>query len=300
MDGAAARPGRRTGAPPRGQVENWLIFRWFGTASVGTLTAFLLLSLILAFTLGLRLRSSPSARTRPSSLEQSQEGLVVSAVMMLVGLLIGFTFSLALERFEQRRMLVISEANAIGTSYLRSQLLDEPDRTRLSKLLIAYTDNRIDLAGAAPDKRGLLAQNDRLLTQIWAALAAALETPRGQALVTPLTLTFNELIDLDSERKVARTTSVPATVMIMLYIFLVVTAAVVGFVLTGKRQRIMALVMFVLLTLAIGIIVDLNRPTSGSIVESQQPMLMVKQMMAQPRAAFDQFKPPSRGGGQPL
>ena len=207
-----------------------------------------------------------------------------------MGLLLGFTFSLALDRYEQRRMLVITEANAIGTSYLRAQLLDEPDRTRLSNLLIAYTDNRVELATAASDKKPLLEKNDWLLTHIWAAVSAALDTPKGRAISTPLTLTFNELIDLDTERKVARTTSIPLSVLATLYVFLIVTAVVVGFVLSGARQRYIALVMILLLTLEIGIIVDLNRPTSGSIRKSQEPVLMAKKLLSQPRSDFDQFK----------
>jgi hypothetical protein len=140
-----------------------------------------------------------------------------------------------------------------------------------------------------------LRKNDQLLTQIWAAVSAALDTPRGKAISTPLIFTFNELIDHDSERKVARITGLPSLVLVMLYVFLVVTAAVVGFVLSGTRQRVMAVIMLVLLALAITIIADLNRPTSGTILESQQPMLMTRKLMAQRRTDFDQFKQPTAG-----
>jgi hypothetical protein len=259
-------------------------------ANILAITVGTLLALLAAFALGSWVHSRSFGAEKTTSLEQSQVGLVVSGILVVLGLLLGFTFSLALDRFEQRRMLVITEANAISTSYLRAQLLDEPDRTRLSNLLIAYTDNRVNLATAASDKRPLLEQNDRLLTQIWAGVAAALDTPKGRAISTPLTLTFNELIDLDTERKVARTANIPGLVFATLYVFLVVTAVVVGFVLSGKRQRYLALVMILLLTLGISTIVDLNRPTSGWIRESQEPMLMTKKLLSQPRSDFDQFK----------
>jgi len=278
------------GAALNGRFGGSKSIRWLMQANILAITVGTLLALLAAFALGSWVHSRSFGAEKTTSLEQSQVGLVVSGILVVLGLLLGFTFSLALDRFEQRRMLVITEANAISTSYLRAQLLDEPDRTRLSNLLIAYTDNRVNLATAASDKRPLLEQNDRLLTQIWAAVAAALDTPKGRAISTPLTLTFNELIDLDTERKVARTANIPGLVFATLYVFLVVTAVVVGFVLSGKRQRYLALVMILLLTLGISTIVDLNRPTSGWIRESQEPMLMTKKLLSQPRSDFDQFK----------
>ena len=118
-------------------------------ANILAITVGTLLALLAAFALGSWVHSRSFGAEKTTSLEQSQVGLVVSGILVVLGLLLGFTFSLALDRFEQRRMLVITEANAISTSYLRAQLLDEPDRTRLSNLLIAYTDNRVNLATAA-------------------------------------------------------------------------------------------------------------------------------------------------------
>ena len=74
-----------------------------------------------------------------------QEGYLVGSMLGILALLMAFSFSMALDRYEERRHLVIQEANAIGTAYLRAQLLDEPYRTRLSRLLVDYTDNRIAL-----------------------------------------------------------------------------------------------------------------------------------------------------------
>ena len=105
------------------------------------------------------------------------EGYVVSAVLGLLALLMGFTFSLAVDRFETRRTLVLEEANAIGTTYLRAQLLEQPHRERISQLLVNYTDNRIALAKAPPDRVApLLAANDRMLSDLWAATASAVRT----------------------------------------------------------------------------------------------------------------------------
>ena len=77
--------------------------------------------------------------------DHNQEGYLVGSLLGFLALLMAFSFSMALDRYEERRHLVIQEANAIGTAYLRTQLLDEPHRGRLSGLLVAYTDNRIAL-----------------------------------------------------------------------------------------------------------------------------------------------------------
>ena len=104
---------------------------------------------------------------------EGQEGYVISAVLGLLALLLGFTFSLAVDRYEIRRALVLQEANALGEAYLRSQLLPEPHRGRMSALLTTYADNRLSLAKAGAHKNSeLLARNDALVTEIWAETVA--------------------------------------------------------------------------------------------------------------------------------
>lgn len=224
----------------------------------------------------------------------SQEGYLVGSLLGVLALLMAFSFSMALDRYEERRHLVIQEANAIGTSYLRAQLLDEPHRTRLSQLLVEYTDNRVALGtGRHAGLQRQLAINDQLLTDIWAAVAAARDSAASHGISTPVLMTFNEVIDLDTERKVARDVRVPAPVMLLLYGFLLLTAAVLGFVLEERRARLGAFVLFLLLALYVSIISDLNRPTSGNIQESQEAMLMLQRSLHdQPPQVFDRFALP--------
>ena len=223
--------------------------------------------------------------------QQTEQGYLVSGTLLLLGLLMAFTLSVSLDRFEHRRLLVVSEANAIGTAYLRSQILDEPHRERLSRLLVAYTDNRIRLGGGGGDRAFLLARNDRLLTHIWAAVTAATPSATEKGITTPFLNTFNEVIDLDTERKVARQAKVPEAVLVTLYIFLIATAGVLGNVLGGTFQRLTGVFLLMLLTLTTGVIVDLNRPISGWIRESQQPLVMLQaSLLREPRTAFDRFR----------
>ena len=267
---------------------------WLSSLSLTGVILFVLISLMLASLAGYAIRQVEQRRAarREEAVEHSQESYLVGSMLGLLALLLAFSFSMALNRYEERRHLVVQEANAIGTAYLRAQILDEPHRSRLSGLLVEYTDNRIELASASPGRgKPLLARNDRLLTDIWAAVAASRESALRHGMTTALLMTYNEVIDLDTERKVARQIRVPATVMMLLYGFLIMTALVLGYVLEERRGRMGAGVLFLILSLYIGIISDLSRPAAGSILESQEPMLMLRQSMkSQPPAAFDRYR----------
>ena len=240
-------------------------------------------------------RSGPGMQESGESV--AQEGYLLGAALGLLGLLLAFTFGMVLNRYEARRTLATQEANAIGTSYLRAQLLDEPHRSRLSGLLVAYTENRIKLAGDADDAR-YLAANDRLLTEIWSAVAAARESALAHGLSTAVLMTYNEVIDLDTERKLAWNLRTPAEVLLLLLVYLAVTAVVVGHSVDGPRGRRSALVLFALIALSITVMADLNRPMSGRERESQQAMrMLLASLKAQPPAAFDKFRAPQSASG---
>lgn len=275
-----------------GWLTDWLA----GLSLVGVVLT-MLVSMLIAALAGhavhqLQLRW---ARGREEA-ERSQESYLVGGMLGLLALLLAFSFSMALDRYEERRHLVVQEANAIGTAYLRAQLLDEPHRSRLSHLLLVYTDNRIALGTGKPDElAGKLAVNDRLLTDLWAAVTAARDSANAHGITTAILMTFNEVIDLDTERKVARQVRVPTPVLLLLYGFIILTAATLGYVLEERRAKIGTCVLFVLLSLYVSIIADLNRPVSGSIRESQEPMLMLRQsLITQPPEVFDRFNKPPR------
>lgn len=269
------------------------LFDWMSRSSQTGVAMIVLASMLLAAFAGhairqLRRRLSPERKKS----EHSQESYLVGSMLGLLALLLAFSFNMAVNRYEERRQLVVEEANAIGTSYLRAQLLDEPHRGRLSQLLIHYTDNRIALSnGDRQELPRMLAVNDRLLTEIWVAVTAARDSANAHGIAVPILATFNEVIDLDTKRKVAREVRVPEPILMLLYGFLTMTAAVLGFVLEERRAWFGAVMLFLLLSLYVSIITDLNRPASGNIQESQEPMLMLRQSLkAQPPPVFDRLR----------
>src|SRR6476660_4774895 len=153
-------------------VSGWLSDLAVVAIGIGTLSGLLIAAGAAPLIRMFQNRRSPK-KVRESGESVAQEGYLFGSLLGLLGLLLAFSFGMVLSRYEARRELVTTEANAIGTAYLRAQLLDEPHRSRLSQLLIAYTGNRIELADGGGESPPLLARNDQLLIDIWAAIRAS-------------------------------------------------------------------------------------------------------------------------------
>jgi hypothetical protein len=220
-----------------------------------------------------------------------QEGYITSAVLGLLALMMGFTFALAVNRYETRRVLVISEANAIGTAYLRAQLLTEPHRTRISALLKDYTDHRIAFATVKrAQAQTMVAENDQLLTDLWTATVAAFPTIKGMPLSNSFIDSVNRVIDLHEERKSSRLAKVPTEVFAVLFVYIIVTSGALGYTTSGAAGLSEAAVLLGLILMSIMLTVDIDRPTGGNIVENQAPMLRLQASMANtPRSVYDRW-----------
>lgn len=269
----------------------WLAFQqWLSAAPLPLIAVALFLGMMLAAGIGAGLRLWREWRHEEK--EEGQEGYIVSAVLGLLALLMGFTFSLAVDRFEARRVLVLEEANAIGTTYLRAQLLSEPHRARMSDILIRYTENRILLAKADPrDRAPLMRTNNQLVTDMWTATSAAFPSIQGLDFSSAYLDSVNHVIDLDASRKTARMARVPAGVFLVLFVYLFTTAAVLGYVLQGVRGRMAASFLLGLLTLSLLLILDIDRPLGGGVGESQGPMEALRDTLrSQPASVFDRWR----------
>jgi membrane protease YdiL (CAAX protease family) len=252
----------------------------------------LVIAMLVASLLGEWLgRRSRGKKRKDDDDEGGNEGYIVSATLGLLALLMGFTFSLAVDRFETRRALVLEEANAIGTTYLRSQMLEPVDRARISKMLVDYTDNRLALAKAPPDQiPPLLAKNDQLLTDLWTATLAAWPSIKGLDFSSSYLETMNNMIDLDSSRKAARLVRVPSTVFFVLFVYVITSAGVLGYAGANKEGRGATTFLFLLLAISLMLTLDIDRPTSGRVKESQAPMERLRDTLrSQPPEVFDRM-----------
>ncbi|HWU56440.1 MAG TPA: hypothetical protein VN175_13115 [Rhizomicrobium sp.] len=276
-----------------------MIIAWLNTAPIPLLGLILLVIMFCGAHLGRRFydseerpKTDKEGGPRSESDKDGGENYSVSAILGLLALLTGFTFSLAIDRFETRRELVLEHANAIGTAYLRVQLLPEPHRTRLSGLIVEYTDNIVALANAPPDKTApLLAKDDDIVTQLWAATAAGYDSVQDKPFSGVFMAAINSLIDNDGARRAARVARIPTEVFVVLLIYLFGAATVLGYMLKSHAGRIAGIFLIILFTLSLLLILDIDRPTTGTIRESQRPMEDLRASLKnQPPAVFDRWR----------
>ena len=212
---------------------------------------------------------------------RSQIGTIQAAILGLLALLLGFTFSMAMSRYEARRQLVVDEANAIGTTYLRGQLLPEPQHEEIVDLLRRYIQVRLDFYAADTDTKKLEAANqatNKLQLQLW-SIAAALGAKEPRAVTVGLFLqSLNEVIDLHNKRLHELENHVPEIILFLLYFVALVATGLIGYGcgLGGVRNFFVTVVSSILIAAVIIVIIDLDRPVHGLIQVSQQRMLELR------------------------
>lgn len=223
---------------------------------------------------------------------EANDGFTMTSVLGLLALLIAFSFSLSLQRYDARRELVISEANALGTTWLRTGLLDEADRTRLQALLREYVDIRIEFGAASTPEQeeAALRKTEAMQQQLWDATSKVVAPFRTTPLAALLVTTTNESIDLAAERKATREARIPPRILRVLMLYALIAAVMIGY--EKGRHRAATSLLFVLLTLAASLVVDLDRPTTGGIKVSQQPMLDLQRSIAEAPARAPVSGPP--------
>lgn len=218
---------------------------------------------------------------RQTEEESQSDGYLLSANLALLGLLIAFTFSLAVSRYDSRRGAVIQEANTISTAWLRAGLIDGPEGQALRDAIRNYTDIRLRLP-EADDRRQVERETAAAQALIWQRLRAALPHALPPVGVTIITAT-TEMFDAAATRKAERQARIPGRVLDVLSLYAIMSAGIVGYVLGRKGDRrhlVVSSILFLLLTMAMTLILDLDRPFSGSIRVSVQPIIDT-------RAGFD-------------
>jgi hypothetical protein len=200
------------------------------------------------------------------------------AILGLLALMIGFTFAIALSRFEARRDAVVNEANSIGTTALRARLLPAPHSTEALKLLREYVQVRLDITRRAPSVAELdaaVSRSNVLQEALWQQAKAVAATNSGIVPTGLFVQTLNEMIDDQAKRLAAIRAQVPNIVLIALYGVATIAIAFAGYAsgLKARRSRLPVYITGMVVAGVILLIQDLDRPTVGFITVSQQPMI---------------------------
>ena len=209
-------------------------------------------------------------------------GAVQAAAAALLGLLLAFSVSMAVSRFEARKAAVVEEANAIGTAYMRASLLPESQRRQAQRLFALYVDVRLELA--RPDwylnaEHDLRDQEVALQEQQWwLGRQVAEQDPR--AVTGGLYLeALNEMIDSQARRDHGLRNHVPETLIYLIVAVAMLTLGIMGYVsgLSGGRSLTAVLVLSLMITAVLFVIVDFDRPYRGLLTVSQLSMVEVQQ-----------------------
>ena len=198
-------------------------------------------------------------------------GAIDGAVFGLMALLLGFSFSGAVSRFDARRELIVQETNIIGTTWLRVDLLPEAAQPLIRNDLRAYLDARLafyqnlrrDRAKALED----LARSEKLQLKIWTESIVAAKQTSSPAVLTLVAGSLNEMIDITTMRSVALQTHPPLAMYATLVLLAVASSLIAGFGMgdTEKRPWLHTLVFAASLALTVYTIIDLEFPRVGLI-----------------------------------
>jgi hypothetical protein len=215
-------------------------------------------------------------------------GTVEGAVFALLGLLIAFTFSGAAARFDQRRELIVSEANAIGTAWLRLDLLPKESQPALRELVRQYVDSRLAAYRLLPDVAAARAELDHSLelqTQIWRLSVAGTQASPTPAAATVVLPALNEMIDIVTTRTAASIyMHPPAAIFALLFGLALLGALFAGSAMAESESRSPLHVIGFAVVMAVSayLILDLEVPRFGLIRVDAADQLLVDV-----RASFD-------------
>jgi FtsH-binding integral membrane protein len=229
-------------------------------------------ALFVSTLVGFRLASATSVNEdthRHEHISGLREGLFV-----LLGLLLGFTIAMVLPRFDQRRDLVAEEAHAIGTVWLRAQLLPEPQRSKSEQLLREYVDVRRSFAGETLENPTQLdrtiQQTNAIQDELWKQ-ALQVAQQNQTAIVASYVQGLNEMIGVSEKRLAVFENRVPEAVWIIILVVAVFQSFITGYSL--KRKIWLSLIVTPLvMALVMALIVDLDDPHTGLIRIQQNSM----------------------------
>ncbi|MFA9460632.1 hypothetical protein [Thiohalorhabdus methylotrophus] len=254
-----------------------------------------LIVLFLATEAGFRL-GRPYAGQIESS-QRSQATTLQAAILGFLALVLSFTYSGSYNRFDTRRQLVIQEANAIETTYLRAGTMPEKMRERTRALLRDYVITRTPTPMPKAVERAI-AKAERLHEALWKQAEQFSRSGADPARKTLFISSLNETIDLHTSRVAAYLYRAPPALLFVLHVGAVIAVLFMGYVtgLDNRRFYIGLGAMVVLITILLTVIVDLENARMGFITASQQPLLDVQENIGAvgPEGPPRGFQPGSR------
>jgi hypothetical protein len=239
---------------------------------------FILLVVLLSVEFGYRL--GKYRRSRREGEKEAPLGTMVGATLGLFAFILAFTFGLAASRFDTRRQLLLDEANAIGTTYLRAGMLPERGE-EVRRLLRDYVAARLEAVQPGKLAEGIR-RSENAQQQVWTEAEVIAEKNPNSIIVGLFVQSLNEMIDLHAKRvQAAMRSRIPGAIWLGLFAVAVLSLAAMGYLegLSGTRRSLAVIAVAIAFSVVIELIADLDRPQEGVLRVSQQALLDVQRSM---------------------
>ena len=206
---------------------------------------------------------------------------MVGATLGLLAFLMAFVMSMASDRYDNRRQLVVEEAQVIRSAYLQAGYLTEPYPEEIRSLLREYVDLRIATPETKNEIGKVVLRSEEIHAKLWGLTEAVVEETPGRDEVSLFIASINETINLHSRRIAALRARLPETVVLVLYVIAALGMTMVGYQnsYNGKRNYYSALSVILVFTVVMMLIIDLDRPQEGLLRVSQQALIDLQRQL---------------------
>jgi hypothetical protein len=221
----------------------------------------------------------------PDQRSRDNLSLILSATLTLLGLIVGFTFSMAVGRYDQRKNLEEEEANAIGTEYLRVDFLPAPEAARVRTLLKGYLAERI--LNYTTSDLGQVGEIDvrtaKLQAELWSTVAGAVQAQPLPPTMTLVASGMNDVLNSQGYAQAAWWNRIPRAAWILMLTIAVLSHVLVGYgVQNFKNERGFLIALPLVMGIAFFLIADIDSPRSGIIRVHPQNLETLAQSLGHP------------------
>ena len=238
------------------------------------------IAVLLAAEIGFRI-GMWAKRRDPASKKPAMAGAVVGGMLGLMAFLLAFCIGIVINQHNGRKAMVVTEANAVGTAYLRAGFLNESDQSLTRELLKEYVEIRLAAASDPSLIESTLRRSEEIHAQLWSIIEQVASNDGDSELFALFVESINEVIDVHSLRLAAIEQRLPRQLGIVLYAATLLSFLLVGVASSADGERnLMAILLFALAFVAVFmIIVDLDRPQEGLLNVSQTALSDLLKMM---------------------
>lgn len=239
---------------------------------------------LLAVELGFRLARRLNRGEKNDAKEDV--GGIVGALLGLLAFILAFSFSITTNRFDTRKQLVLDEANAISTTYLRAGMLPQPQGAAIRNLLEEYVDIRVSVAAEPSKIVEKIAQSENIHGLLWSQAESMVNEEMDSEIRSLFISSLNEVIVLHASRKtVALIYRIPAFIWLSLHLLMAASMFGTGYLMgaSSVRRPFAIPILVSAFALVIIMIAAMDRPEEKMFQVSQQPLIEVLEMMRKQR-----------------